>query len=145
MKGFTLIELMAVMVIAAVLMAVLIPRFSSDVLWKVKSYSAARRIASYLIYTRSLAINTSRDHKIEFLPSEGPFAKFEIWKEFEGGWVKVEERDLPEDVNITGESQFIFQPLGGTTSGGEVHVVKGEYHYIVEVDPIIGRIEVREG
>ncbi|HID55161.1 TPA: prepilin-type N-terminal cleavage/methylation domain-containing protein [Candidatus Poribacteria bacterium] len=144
MRGFTLIELMAVMVIVAVVMAVLIPRFSSDVLGKMKSYSAARRIASYLLYTRSLAINTSRDHKVDFIPSEGTFERFEIWKEFEGGWTKVEEGDLPEDVNITGDSQFTFQPLGGAVSGGEIHVIKGEYHYVVAVDPIIGRIEVRE-
>jgi prepilin-type N-terminal cleavage/methylation domain-containing protein len=145
MKGFTLLELLAVMIIAAVLLAVAVPKFNSELIWRTKAYTAARKVASCLLYTQSLAISTSKDHRIDFLPSEGPFVKFEIWKEFEGGWVKVEEGDLPEDVTITGDYQFTFHPLGDPTSGGEISVVKGEHEYTVEVDPIIGRVEVIEG
>ena len=144
-KGFTLIELIAVVFILAVLFSISVPRLAPTVIWKVRAYSAAQEIATKLLYTRSMAITSSRRCSIKFIPPPGPFTGYEIWKDEEGGWVKVEEGNLPENVEVTGSSELIFEPLGNPTSGGEITVSGGDHIYIITLDPIVGRVEVSGG
>jgi Tfp pilus assembly protein FimT len=143
MKGFTLIELLTITFMIAILLSVSLPRFSSELIWHTQAYSEARNIAANILYTRSLAINTSSNHKIEFIPSQGPFTDFRIWREDEGAWTMIEENALSGGMVISGDSEFVFQPLGNPISGGQLSVVKESKTFLVVVDPVIGKVEVR--
>ena len=64
--GFTLIELMVVLVILAISAAILVPMASSGASMQLRS--AVNSVAADLEYAKSLAIGTGQMHGVEFFP-----------------------------------------------------------------------------
>ncbi|RKY03491.1 hypothetical protein DRP77_05985 [Candidatus Poribacteria bacterium] len=144
-RGLTLIELIAVLSIMAVLLAISVPKLAPIFIWRVKASSAAREIASKLLYVRSEAISASTRCSIKFLPSAGPFKRYVIRKRIGRGWETIEEGRLPADVRVEGDPEFIFEPLGNSSSGSQLRVSGGDQLYLISVDPVTGNVEVRKG
>lgn len=137
--GYTLIELLAVLVLIGLLGALAVPRFTAQPHWQLEA--ASRRMAGDLRLLRQEAVHAGELCRVEFyiyadrylltLP-DGP-----------------QRVDLPAGVSFDGTTTFSgtppvlqFNHLGRPGSGGTVILKAGEdFRYII-VTPVTGRVRV---
>ena len=139
--GFTLIELMVVLVIAGLLLTVLPPLFSAA-LPGVQLKGASREVASALRFARDHAITRQQESTVT-LDLES--------REY---WVSGRERpfSLPSGLEVelfTVRSEQSGEDTGairffpdGSSTGGRVTLGAGERSYAVDVDWLTGRVRV---
>ncbi len=139
--GFTLIELMVVLVIAGLLLTVLPPLFSAA-LPGVQLKGAAREVASALRFARDRAVTRQQESTLtldlesrEYRVSgrERPYS-LPSGLDVELFTVRSEQSD--ED---TGAIRFFPD---GSSTGGRVTLMVGERSYAVDVDWLTGRVRV---
>lgn len=140
-RGFTLLEIMVVMVIAVLALALIVPNFGG-VISSVQLKGAARDLASGLRYARGQALANKTetaftldveqrryrigDHKREYsLPSELDLTLFTARSELKG----------------EGVGAITFFP-DGTSTGGRITLVSGDRQYIVDVNWLTGRVAI---
>jgi len=114
-SGFTLVELLIVIVVMGILAAVAIPRFSSN---QRSAYTTVRKIVSDLRYTRSLAISSGNRHYLVFTDQvSGSYTKYKIYKRSNPSDIRIGEvRIIPANVTCTVTSdlgdKFSYNYLG---------------------------------
>jgi general secretion pathway protein H len=139
--GFTLIELIVVMVIGVMLVALVPPLFSGGVS-SAEFKSSARRLAAGLRQARSHAIAYQEPAALTLDLEQ---RRFEIT-----GSKRAQQ--LPEQLEIelfTAKSELIdgkrgsirFYPDGSST-GGRITLTRGESKYEVDVSWLTGRVKI---
>jgi general secretion pathway protein H len=142
-RGFTLLELLVVMVIVALLVALVPPLFSGAVPGA-RLKGAARDLAVELRYARSHAITRNQDMEVRLnleppayaVPGRAP-------------------RTLPEGVKIqvvSATSRRVLQPTSyrvrffpdGSSSGAQITLSGGSRSYRIGVDWLTGRVDIAE-
>ena len=111
-KGFTLVELLIVVILIGVMTFVAVPRMGFSLITGSKAQTNAQKIAAAIRYTRSLAIANAATNQQGFsLNMTGsPYSGFEI--------VNLATSDVNEigsidqSVSCTGADVFSFGPLG---------------------------------
>lgn len=143
-RGFTLLELLVVMVILAAVVGLVVPRFGAA-LPGVELKGAARDVASALRYARGRAIATRSDIAVVF---DVDAATYRI----EGAGADERERSLGRNVSarlVTGRSELRGESVGaisffpdGSSTGGRVTLRSGERVFEVDVQWLTGRVSI---
>jgi len=134
--GFTLLELIVVLVIAGLLMAV-VPPMLSAAMPGLQLKGAARQLASGLRYARERAI-AGRVESREIRVSGKP-RPIEVAKALEIGLFTAES-----ELEGPGHGNIRFYPDGSST-GGRVSLTYGDSGFEVDVDWLTGRVEILNG
>lgn len=139
--GFTLLEMIVVLVIAAFAMALLMPDFSR-MQEGLQLKSAARGLLSGLRHARGEAIKSGRDATMLVDVEKRIYRLSDSPREFK----------LPESIDIkllTAESELTGEGQGairffpdGTSTGGRVTVSRGEKKLAVDVVWLTGRVQI---
>jgi general secretion pathway protein H len=143
-NGFTLLELLVVMVIALLAAGLMVPRFAA-LLPGVELKSQAQQLAALLRQTRSSAIAESREITLRL--SEVP----------QGVWISNREDLYPIPSNISialdgaqsfpmdpGASYIRFFPDGGSTGGALLLNADDGRGFRIRVDWLTGRVSIDE-
>lgn len=142
-RGFTLLEVLVVLVIGALAYAVILAaplRGASSADLK----SAARTLAAGLRQAQAIAMSTRRDALLT-VDVEG--REFSV-----SGDPTV--RQLPSALELklfTAQSEVTSERRGairfypdGSSTGGRITVASGERKYLVDVDWLTGRVEIKD-
>ena len=136
-RGFTLLELLAALAIAGLVLAVSVP--ASVRLYETMQYrGAVRDVLGLFASARYTAINTGRAQNVEIRPDKGELRLNDT--------VKL----LPDNVKLSAESArelnegdvgiIRFYPEGGTSGGGvEIERLNGA-GVRISVDWLLGRV-----
>jgi len=138
-RGFTLIELIAVMLVIATICALVLPN-SGKIFTKIKITSTVRQICALLNYARGQAVISGTDYKVNFHPKEKT-----CWltKKENDTYIRLKGREgktlfIPEEFSFQPEIEALeFSPKGNST-GGEI--VVEDFHIVV--DEVTGLLEV---
>lgn len=143
-RGFTLLELLLVLVIAAAGYA-LVVRLASGGVSGAQLKSAARAVAAGLRDARGTAIATQESAALTLDLEHRSF-------EVSGG---RRARSLPDQLDLklyTAQSEIVDDKRGsirffpdGSSTGGRVTLASGERSFLVDVDWLTGRVRIREG
>ena len=142
-RGFTLLELLVVLVIGAVMYALIlgVPFRGASV---ADLKSAARSLASGLRQAQSMAMVSRRD---AVLTVDMEARAYVLAGE-------TEPKSLPKDIELklfTAQSEVVSDSRGGirfypdgSSTGGRITVKAGERQYLVDVDWLTGRVSIAE-
>ncbi len=145
--AFSLIELVAVVIILGVITMIAIPRFSSDTLNRLAVKTTAREIASDMRLARSLAISNAsinaQGYALEMTGSS-PYSGYRIINLTTAETVST--KTIPDEILCTGDSEFGFGPLGSLSAGsGTALAVSGDGKaYTLTLTPATGSVTVQE-
>ncbi len=130
MKGFTLIELIAVLVVVGVLVAAATVKFTSTSTISLRA--AAEMIQADIRYTQAEAMATNAARSINFVAGNNNYM------------VGSETRDLPSGVTIATGRLFTFDSLGEPTAGGgqSVSVSDGTNTNSITVIDYTGKVDI---
>ena len=142
-RGFTLLEMMVVLVIAAIAYAVLL----SAPLGKASAAdlkTAARTLASGLRQAQSTAMATRKDAVLTIDVESREYVTT----------LDTTPRKLPENLELklyAAQSEVSSERRGsirfypdGSSTGGRITVAAGERKYLVDVDWLTGRVSINE-
>jgi general secretion pathway protein H len=143
-RGFTLLELLMVLVIAAAGYA-LVVRFTAGGVSGAELKGAARAVAAGLRDARGTAIARQESAALVL---DLEHRSFEV-----SG--RGRARSLPERLELklyTAQSEIVDEKRGairfypdGSSTGGRVTVASGERRFLVDVDWLTGRVSIKEG
>jgi general secretion pathway protein H len=141
MRGFTLLELLVVLVIAAGIAVIALPRFANAIA-AVELKGATRQVASALRYARTQAVAKRREVALRFDVEQRTFINTDADK----------VHTLPGDLRLkllTAESEIVSEDVGairffadGSSTGGRVTLSTGARAYEVDVSWLTGRVTV---
>lgn len=147
-SGFTLLELLLVLVILGMASALVIPRFDNT---GKKFQAQVREIVAVLKYAKRLAVIEGRPIVARFYrdtaqsgatgsSEEKEYQSATTWtsKGARLSWGKMVDDRLQEELRIT------FFPEGGNT-GADLLLRQDRYAAAIKVDPITGQISVQDG
>ena len=142
-SGFTLIEIMIVLVLAALVMGVVVPRFSSGTA-AIQFRSATKEIASGLRYIRMQAVTNNQETEFIFNLDENYYQLSGRDKEYR----------IPEDIAVTiytaasldrnnQQGVIRFFPDGSST-GGRITLETENYKRLVDVNWLTGQVKISD-
>lgn len=131
MKGFTLIEVIAVLVVVGVLVAAATVKFTSSPS-AISVRAVADMIQADIRYTQAEAMATNANKSIDFSAGNNNYM------------VGSEKRDLPSGVTIATRRLFTFDSLGEPTAGGgqSVSVSDGTNTNTISVVNYTGKVNI---
>ena len=142
-RGFTLLELLVVLVVAAGVAAVALPRFGNAIA-AVELKGATRQVASALRYAHTQAVAKRREVALRFDVKRRTFVNTDADK----------VHSLPTDLNLkllTAKSEIVSEDVGairffadGSSTGGQVTLSAGERAYVVDVSWLTGKVTVHD-
>ena len=143
--GFTLVELVLIVVVLAILASIAIPRMGWGTIGKVEVESTARQFSGYLRLARSLAITHASSNSEGYrvvLSRRQPYT-YSLINNDTSEVVKG-PIELPEGVSRSGNRTYRFTPLGNLSGSRELSVQfsKDGDTATVTVTPV-GRITVQ--
>jgi len=141
-KGYTLIELVFVVVVIMLVAAITIPRMGLPFTVKMRVYTQGRKLVSALRYTRRLAITNDENYRLNVNASE---KEYEI---YDSGDTQVGNTEtIDSSVTINADKDFIFEPLGNAsiTSDTTISLSADGNQYDITVTTATGRVEMVEG
>ena len=117
-RGYTLIEVLFVIIVLAILAGIAIPRLGVLFSTKMKVKTAAQRIVSDLRYARRLAITNNKDnYKLSIDSSENEY------RIYDPGDTQIgETRSIDSDITISADKDFIFELLGNASISSDTNV-----------------------
>ena len=140
-RGFTLLELLVVMVIAALTLAVVLPRLPG-VVEDVEVRTAARDLTSALRYARNLAMTKQHETTVQL----------DLTRRFFTVDGTARKRSLPAKADIrlvtarteqvSAERGFIRFFPDGSSTGGQITLKRADRKYVVDVDWLTGRVAI---
>ncbi len=162
-KGFTLVELLVVLLVISIASAWVIPRFVRP-LGGLEVKSAARHVLSSLRYARNLSVSQKSvilahfdlaGHRLIIVAEEAQnprapgLRRTDFLLQNKKRYRMLESYDFPEDVEIknagayqprneTDFFQLRFFPSGRSTGGGVVFAGQSKTRYRVNIDFITG-------
>lgn len=141
--GFTLIEMLIVLVISSIVMATLVPNFGPAIA-RAQLYSATRDVASALRHTRGQAMLKGQDALFElntiqhtYRVSDRPKV-YKLPPEIELGLFTTTTETLDE-----GTGRIRFFPDGSAT-GGRVTLIAAKQTRVVDVNWLTGEVRIGE-
>jgi type II secretion system protein H len=163
-EGFTLIELMIVLVILSVMTALVVPRLTQS-LSRMNVEATARRVASALRLARSMAVTEKVPYLAKFdmdtdtltvisyrktpeerdspEPGEQPHVTPKVYELTDSVHLKEGVTSNGEPIT-SGTFQMAFFPTGGTSGGKVVLGDDEDRSFSVTVDRIVGSVEINE-
>lgn len=141
--GFTLIEMLIVLVIASIVMATLVPSFGPAIA-RAQLYSATRDVASALRHTRGQAMIKGQDALFELNTQQHTYRVagrprvYKLPPEIELGLFTTTTETLDE-----GTGRIRFFPDGSAT-GGRVTLVAVKQTRVVDVNWLTGEVRIGE-
>lgn len=143
--GFSLVELILVVVLLAILMSIAIPRMGWGAMGKVQVQTAGRQFSDHLKLARSLAVTNAGINGLGFqvvLSSSGPYT-YSLINAATSVVVKGPIA-LPAGVSRSGDRTYQFTPLGNLSVSKTLETVfsKSGDTSTVSVTPI-GKITVQ--
>ncbi|MCD4831221.1 MAG: GspH/FimT family protein [Anaerohalosphaeraceae bacterium] len=153
-KGFTLIEIIIVVVILAIISLVAVPMFSSAASSQVRA--AANMIVSDIEYAKSMAITsgvnysvvfdtTAESYKIVDANSNVIAHPVRIGSDYEfnfAGDSRLSEVDI-QSVDFDSLSFVKFNYLGSPDDGGTVTLAAGDYTMVINVENVTGYVSIQ--
>jgi prepilin-type N-terminal cleavage/methylation domain-containing protein len=136
-RGFTLIELMAAVGIASILMAIAVPNFLST-LPRLRLADAARQVATDLQQVRMKAIAQNIPYQISFSTTTYVLQKCNGSCANEGGTIP-----LPEGITLTSSTAPQFQPRGTAAAATTITLSNGTSSKWVCVKTV-GRVNIQD-
>jgi len=127
-RGFTIIELMMVVVLIGILAVSVVPKFVDTS--AISLVGAAAMVAADIRYTQELAMSTNSSKTIVFTTSNDNYT------------VDSRNVDLPSKVSISSGMTFTFNSLGEPTTGGgsSVTLSAGAETKTITVENYTGRV-----
>jgi prepilin-type N-terminal cleavage/methylation domain-containing protein len=143
-RGFSLLELLAVITLMGVLAAVGVSRMDRGTLLNVGAQGDARRIAIDLHQARRRAISTGDNHFVRFSLTGGHATSFVVHRRTISGSTVVEAvRTVPDDVVVVPnaiDNEFTFD--GTSLAAYSIVVTGGSKSWTVTVVPATGTTRV---
>lgn len=141
--GFTLLELLLALVIAAALMAVVMPQFAPAIA-RAQLYSAARDVASALRHARGQAMITGRESAFELDVERRTYRVSTRAKAYRlPSSITVSLYTTLTDTVNEAQGRIRFFPDGSAT-GGRVTLAGGGQQRVVDVNWLTGAVRIRE-
>ncbi len=144
MAGFTLLEMLVVMVIAGMLMATIVPDFGPAIA-RAKLYSSVRDIASALRHTRGQALINGKEAVFELDIDRHNYRLAGRPKTY----------PLPPEIKLslyTSASETVDEGTGrirffadGSATGGRVTLSGGGQTRVVDINWLTGEVRLGEG
>jgi prepilin-type N-terminal cleavage/methylation domain-containing protein len=127
-KGFTLIELIMVIVLISILAVSVVPKFMDTS--AISLVGAAAVVVADIRYTQELAMSTHAPKTITFTTNDTFYT------------VVSQTMNLPSRVSISSGATFTFNSLGEPTTGGgsSVEIQAGSSTKTISVDSYTGRV-----
>jgi prepilin-type N-terminal cleavage/methylation domain-containing protein len=124
-RGFTLLELLVAIIICGLLGTLAYPPYAD---WRknVIYRKAVREIVSVFRETKSRAISSNREHRIEFEPAKRRFRVMQGNKPFHSSEWEVTVRDwteFPAEVLMSSNEKKIQINTNGTANGGTIKIM----------------------
>jgi prepilin-type N-terminal cleavage/methylation domain-containing protein len=122
-KGFSLVEVVMVVLFIGILAAIAIPRLNFAVISKHKAEATAKKIVTDLRLTHRLAISDAANNTkgFEFIMlGANPYTGYEI--ENSDTKATVASHTIDSDVSVTGAVKYKFKPLGNLQTGGDLQL-----------------------
>lgn len=146
--GFSLVELVIVLVIVSTLSAIAIPRFSNSLAIR-RVDAAARRISADLDLAQQHAMTASTSQEVRFVASNDPGYTLVGMRHLDHSaeeYAVSRTRDLngAEGVAIDfgGDQVVVFDIYGRPDSGGTVQIRVGDQSRTIAVDAETGLVSV---
>ena len=168
-RGFTLVEILGVVMILGIISAILIPQISSRD--DQKAASAARVVMADLLYAQNRAITVQKAHYVQFDAAAGTYQVLEgmspaavIKNPVNGGTYQVKfgagspngltQMSL-QSATFDGQATLAFDPMGvpysynastgalSALNAGSVVIKSGAYQVTVSVAPFSGELRVQ--
>jgi Tfp pilus assembly protein PilE len=124
-KGYSLTELIIIIVFLGVLAAIAVPRFNFSSIIRQKADCQARKIVTDLRRTRGLAISNAADSSAGYALNmtgsvPGPYTGYQIVDI--NGLSTVDSYSIDSAVTCTGGSHFQFNYLGNLKTGSDTQL-----------------------
>ena len=137
--GFTMIEMMFVILIVAVLAGLALFRINIGGMTKTKLVDGAQRIVGDLRYTRSLAITNGAQYKLIVDQDNDEYAIYDS-DDDQIGLTKT----VDSEITLSGNTEFIFELLGNASSGENLSLSAGGEQYDITIVAATGMISMEE-
>jgi len=121
--GYTLVELVVILIILGIFAAIAVPRFNFATITKKKAESRARKIVTDLRRTRGLAIQYAASNTDGYalnMTGSSPYSGYEIVNLNTSE--TIDTHTIDSDVSCTGGSTFEFGPLGNLKTGSDTQL-----------------------
>jgi Tfp pilus assembly protein FimT len=146
-NGYSLTELIIIVIFLGVLAAIVVPRFNFAIIAKQKADCLARKIVTDLRRARSLAISNAADNSDGFalyMTGPGPYTGYQIVDL--NDLSEVDSYSIDSDVNCTGGSEFQFGYLGNLKTGSDTQLtVYAEGKTLtIDIVPATGMVKCSE-
>lgn len=154
--GFTLLELLVVLVLATLMLSLVVPRFAA-VVPGVELKSTAQKTASLLRHARSRAMAESRliaieldapAHALRLSHSDAPVVlpdSIELTLSDSGSLALGSEILSPLSLDASAPGPSIRFYPDGSSSGGSLVLSGPSGHYRIDVDWLTGRVHIDDG
>ncbi len=140
-RGYTLIELVFVVVVIVLVAMVVIPRMGLPFTVKMKVYTASKKLVSNLRYTRRLAITNNENYRLNVDSSTN---EYEI---YDSGDAQVGNTEtIDSSITVSDDKDFIFEAFGNASAASDtsISLTADGNQYDLIVTTATGRVELVE-
>jgi Tfp pilus assembly protein PilE len=144
--GHTLVEMVTVVLVLSILACIAVPRLNFDAVWGARADAMAKRLATDLRHTRTLAITDAAGNPEGFalvMNDSEPYRSYQILDQHRH--TAVTTCRLPAGVRCSGGRRFGFGPLGNLQTGSDLRLRIGTEGktYLLEIAPVTGAVTWR--